>query len=43
MSIYQLVKMNILLFIELIREGVRKNSLMCKLMMQHFQRLIMIG
>ncbi len=34
---------HILSFIEPIREGVRKNSLICKLMMPHFHSYIMIG
>ncbi len=39
----RLVKMNILSFIESIREGVRNNSLICKLLMLHIESLIMIG
>ena len=38
-----LVKLNTLSFIEPIREGVRKNSLMYKFVMNYFQRLIIIG
>ena len=38
----RLVKRNILWFIEPIREGVRKNSLICKFSMLHFESLIMI-
>ncbi len=39
----QSVNMNILAFIEPIREGVRKNNLMCKFVVQHFQRFFIIG
>ncbi len=39
----RLVKINIVSFIEPIREGVRKNSLICKFLMLHFQSRIMIG
>ncbi len=39
----RLVKMNILSFIEPIREGVRQNSLIWKLLMLQFESLIMIG
>ena len=39
----RLVKMNIVSFIEPIRVGVRKNSLICKFSMLHFQSHIMIG
>ena len=42
-STYQLVKMNILSVIWLIREGVWKTSLMCKFMIQHFQGHVVIG
>ena len=38
----QLVKLNVLAFIEPIRDGVQRNNLMCKFVMQHFQRLIVI-
>ncbi len=42
-KIYEiLVKMDILLFLEPNREGVRK-SLMCKFVVHHFQSLIIIG
>ncbi len=39
----QLVKMSIQAYIEQIREGVRKNSLICKFLMLCYQSFIMIG
>ncbi len=39
----RLVKMNSLSYFEPIRRGVRKSSLICKFVMQHFQRLVKIG
>ena len=39
----RLVKMNILALFEPITEGVRKNTLICKFMVQYFQRLDIIG
>ena len=40
---YRLVKLNILSINEPIREGVRKNSLMCKCVIHNCQSLILIG
>ncbi len=39
----QLVQWEILLFIEPIRAGIRKNGLTCKLVMHRNQRFIMTG
>ncbi len=39
----QLVKNNISAFIEPIKDGVRKTSLICKFVVQHFLSLVMIG
>ena len=39
---YRLVRMNVLSFIEPIKDDVRKNSLMCKFVV-HFQSCILIG